>query len=77
MLVDLVFELAALGLARLVQTVPVHVVQPAVVEAADPLLLDAPVAEVGGAVRAVQAQQPQPAQLVTEEEELLTHDGDG
>ena len=71
---DLLLESAALRLAGLFEAVAVDVVQPAVVQAAQPAVLDAPVAQVGGAVRAVDTEQAELAVLVAEEREVFAED---
>ena len=73
---DLLLERAALRLAGLVDARPAHVVEPSVVEAAQPAVLDAPVAEIGGAVGAVQPQQAELALVRAEERQLLAEDAE-
>jgi hypothetical protein len=59
-------ERAALGLSGLLEAFAAHVVEPAVVEAAEAAVFDPCVAEVGAAVRAMQAEKSGPPLLVAE-----------
>src|SRR5262249_50153951 len=58
-------------LARLLEAAAGHVVQPAVVHAAQAAVLEPAVAEIGAAVRAVPREQPRAALLVAEQDEVL------
>ena len=71
---DLVGEPAARGLAGLLQAAPLHIVEPAVVEATETAVLDSPVAEVCRAVGAVDAQQTGASLRVAEERQVLPED---
>src|SRR5581483_342163 len=49
---NLVLEVAALGLGRLLQTSPVHAIKPAVIETAQAAVFEPAEAKIGAAVRA-------------------------
>src|ERR1051325_11603713 len=68
---DAVSVFAAIGLARLLETAAVNVVEPAVVAATQPAVLDAAVAQIGAAVRAVNAQETRPPLIVAKQRELF------
>src|ERR1051326_8746298 len=68
---DAVAVLAAVGLAGLLEASAFNIVKPAVVEAAEPAVFDPAVAQVGAAVRAMQAQQTRPTLIVAEQRQLL------
>ena len=68
---------APLRLPRLLEAVPLDVVQPAVVDATEPAILQAAIAQIGAAMRAVDAQQSRPALLVAEENKIFTEEPDG
>ncbi len=74
---DLVAELAALGLGRLVDAFALDVEQPAVIEAAQAAVLDPAVGQVGAAVGTMQADQAQTILVVTKQHQVLAHDADG
>ena len=73
---DAVLERAVGRLAGLLQAAAAHVVEPAVVQAAQPARLAAAVAQVDAAVRAVQAEQAGSARVVAEQHQLLTQQPD-
>src|SRR5689334_3521604 len=68
---DRILEMAAWRLGRSFQAAAVHVVEPAVVYAAEPAVLESPIAEVGGSVRAVEIQQADATLLVAEHDQVL------
>src|SRR5262249_53374099 len=68
---DLVAEPARARLGRLLKAPTIDVVEPTVIEAAQPAVLDAAVAEVGAAVRAVEPEKPDAPPIVTKEHEAL------
>src|SRR6185295_12511337 len=65
---------SAVGLARLLQAVALHVEQPAVIAAADPARLDLAVVERGAAVGAARVHEPGPAPSVAEKDQILAED---
>src|SRR5207237_8350043 len=73
-LADTLVEAAAGRFAGLLEAAPTDVVEPAVIEAAEPAILDSSVAQVGAAMRAVQTEQAGPPGLITKEGEFLAED---
>ena len=67
---------APAGFAGLLQNAAGNIVKPAVIKTTEPAVLDAPVAQIRAAVRAVQAEQPGPPSFITKEHEILPHDSD-
>ena len=68
---------AELGLARLLEAVALGVEHPAVVAAADAVLLDAAVVEGGAAMHAARVEQGRPAPAGAEEDEVLAENPQG
>src|SRR6185312_4024802 len=64
----------ALGFAGLLEAASLNVEKPAVIDAAQPAILDAPVTEIGAAMRALQAEQTKAALVVAEQHQILAHD---
>ena len=60
-------------LARLLQAPAIPVVKPAVVDAAEPAVLQPAVAEIGSTMRAVEPQQAGAPILTSEQNQLLVH----
>ena len=73
---DLVLVAALRRLRRLLQTAAGDVEKPAMIEAAQPAILDPAVAEIGAAMRAVEAEQAGAAAIVAEQHQLLAEDLD-
>ena len=67
---------AAGRLARLLPAAPLAIVEPAVIQAAEAAVLEAPVAQVGPTMRAVDPQQTGLARLIAEENEVLAQQAD-
>ncbi len=70
----LVFIRALGRLGRHLEHAARDVVEPAVVETAQTAVFDAPVAEIGAAMRAQEAEQPRPAGIVAEQHEIFAED---
>jgi hypothetical protein len=75
-LAHLVLELTAVGLTGLFQAMALSVELPAVIAAADPVLLDLAVIERGAAVAAAGVQQADPTVAVTEQDQILAECAD-
>ncbi|MEY9384258.1 hypothetical protein ABIF93_002515 [Bradyrhizobium japonicum] len=75
-LADLVLELAAVGLAGLLETAAFGVELPAVIAAADAVFLDLAVIERGAAMAAARVQQADAAVLVAEQHQILAERAD-
>ncbi|MBM2811802.1 MAG: hypothetical protein HW416_2561 [Chloroflexi bacterium] len=69
-------ERAALEFGRLLQAMPVNVVQPAVEWAADAAIFDAAVGQRGQPMGAVQTDEPGSTLVVAEEDEILPEETD-
>jgi hypothetical protein len=67
---DDVFQVAAIWLGGLVQTMAVYIVEPAVEGAAEPAILDPPVGQRGQPVGTVQADQAGASRIVAESPDL-------
>src|SRR5438876_478695 len=61
---------------RLLQAASVDVVKPAMIEAAQPAILDPAVAEIGAAMRAVETEQARAAAIVAKQDQVLAKDFD-
>jgi len=57
---------AASGLPRLLEYSAAHIVEPAVIQASEPAVFDSAVAQIGAAMRAMQADQADPSLIVAE-----------
>jgi hypothetical protein len=68
---------AAIGLARLLETVALHVEEPAVIAAADAARLHPAVVQAGAAMRAAGDDEPGASFTVTEQHEVFAEDADG
>ena len=64
-------------LARLLEAAAVHVVKPAVVNAADAAILEAAVAQVGAPVRAMDAEQAGLTLVVPKEDQVFAEQSHG
>ena len=64
----------AAQLGGLLETLPVHVEDPPMVEAAQAAAFDAPVAQISAAMRTMLAKQPEPALLIAKQHEIFVHD---
>src|SRR5207302_10700024 len=63
-------------LGRLLPAAPVDVVKPAMIEAAQPAVLDPAVAEIGAAMRAIESKQAEAVTIVAKQHQLLAEDLD-
>src|SRR5581483_10018539 len=59
------------GLSRLLDASAVAIVEPAVINAAQPAVFDAGIAQIRAAVGAMNSEQARPTVVVTEEHEIL------
>jgi hypothetical protein len=71
---DRVTMVAAPRLTRLLQTTSLDVIQPAMIEAAEPAVLDSAIAQICSPMRAMQRQEPKTALIVAEQHQLLAQD---
>src|SRR5262245_8747189 len=67
-------ELLVLGLRWLVDALPVNVEKPAVIKATQPSIFDAPIGEIGPAVRAKLAYQTELIPVVAKQHKIFAHD---
>jgi hypothetical protein len=65
---------SAVRLSRLVQTVAVDVEQPAVIDAPQPTVFNATVAEVRAPVRAIKTEETHASFVVAEQDKVFAHD---
>ena len=70
-MLDCVAVGAAARLARLFQTAAVNIVEPAVIEATQPTVFDAAVAQIRAAMRAMQSEQADPPLIVAKQSQRL------
>src|SRR6185437_6781662 len=68
---DRTAEILARRFGRLLQALAVHVVEPAVIDAAQPAILDPAVAQIGAAMRTMQVEQADAVFFVFEQHEFL------
>ena len=71
---NLVLVTAVRRLRRHLQAAAVHIIEPAVVEAAQPAVLDAPVTQVRAAVRAQEAKEAGPPGIVAKQHQVLAEE---
>src|SRR5207245_1301958 len=76
LVLHLAFQVAVLGLRRLIEAAAVHVVEPAVIEAAQATIFQPAVAQVGATMGALTPEQADTALLVAKQDEMLAHDPD-
>src|SRR6185437_13801570 len=75
-LAHIVAVLAELGLARLLEAIPLRIEEPAVIAAADAALLDLAVIKRGAAMGAARIEQARPAATVAKEDQILAQHTD-
>jgi hypothetical protein len=69
---DLLVKRAARRLTWLLQTTPVNVIEPAVVDAPEPPILDSAIGKIRSSMRAVEPEQARTLRVIPKEYEFLT-----